>query len=273
MLRACTAYSIVLVTLALVGAPTVPRPSASAQVVAHASGKPSAAPANGLASILVYHRFGPAVADSMTVRTATFTAQLEYLKAHHYVVQPLRTLVNHLRGGAPSPPERSVFITVDDGHKSVFTEMLPVVRQYRIPVTLFIYPSAISNASYAMTWDQLRVLKDTGLFDIQSHTYWHPNFHTEKRRLAPAAYRDFATRQLCRSREALGTRLGREPDLLAWPFGIHDEELSQLAHGCGYAAAFTLDGRLVRPAEQIMAVPRFLVTDSASGARFAPLLP
>jgi hypothetical protein len=35
-----------------------------------------------------------------------------------------------------------------------------------------------------MTWDQLRTLRNTGLFDIQSHTYWHPNFAIERRRLA-----------------------------------------------------------------------------------------
>ena len=37
-------------------------------------------------SILVYHRFGPVVADSMTVRTRTFRWQLEYLREHGYYV-------------------------------------------------------------------------------------------------------------------------------------------------------------------------------------------
>jgi peptidoglycan/xylan/chitin deacetylase (PgdA/CDA1 family) len=80
-------------------------------------------------------------------------------------------------------------ITADDGHESVFTEMAPLVREYGVPVTLFIYPSAISNAPYAMTWEQLAALDRTGLFGIESHTYWHPNFKTEKRRLSAGAYR------------------------------------------------------------------------------------
>ena len=37
-----------------------------------------------------------------------------------------------------------------------------------------------------MTWEQLRELKKSGLFDIQSHTYRHPNFNG-KRKLTPAA--------------------------------------------------------------------------------------
>src|SRR4029453_12579211 len=141
------------------------------------------------ASILLYHRFGSVVHDSMTVRTGTFRTQLEYLKEHKFPIVPLRTLVNYLLGKGPAPPARAVVITVDDGHASVFTEMLPLVREYRVPVTPLIYPSAISNASYAMKWDQLAELSHTGLVDIQSHTYWHPNFKTEKKRLSPDAYR------------------------------------------------------------------------------------
>jgi Polysaccharide deacetylase len=73
-------------------------------------------------------------------------------------------------------------LTADDGHRSAYAHMFSLVHLYRIPVTLFVYPSAISNADYALTWEQLLELKETGLFDIQSHSYWHPNFKEEKRR-------------------------------------------------------------------------------------------
>lgn len=121
--------------------------------------------------VLCYHRFGPAVVDSMTLKTPIFAAQLTWLEENGYGVIPLHSLVDHLRGLAPAPPARSVVITADDGHRSVFTQMLPLVLRYQLPVTLFIYPSAISNASYALTWDQLRVLVGTGLFEVQSHSY------------------------------------------------------------------------------------------------------
>lgn len=230
-------------------------------------------PAFREASILLYHRFGPVVKDAMTVRTVTFRAQLDYLRQHDYPIVPLRTLVSYLLGKGPPPPPRAVFITADDGHVSVFTEMLPVVREYHVPVTLFIYPSAISNASYAMTWGQLTELHRTGLFDIQSHTFWHPNFNTERRRLSPTAYRSFVTMQLVKPRTLLREKLGVDADLLAWPFGIYDDELIAMAHEAGYLAGFTLDRRLVTPHERIMALPRFLVSDSASGRAFASMLP
>jgi peptidoglycan/xylan/chitin deacetylase (PgdA/CDA1 family) len=224
-------------------------------------------------SILVYHRFGPFVKDAMTVRTATFRWQLDYLEQNGYTIIPLRALVSYLSGRAAAPPRRSIVITADDGHASVFTEMLPVVREHRVPVTLFVYPSAISNATYAMTWEQLDALHRTGLFDIGSHSYWHPNFKTEKERLSPAAYRAFAMMQLVKSRDVLKNKLRVQADVIAWPFGIYDDELIAIAREAGYLAGVTLERRVVTRREPIMALPRFLVTDGASGARFGAMLP
>lgn len=232
-----------------------------------------AAPVAVDASVLLYHRFGAAVRDQMTVRTDTFRGQVEYLKQHGYQVVPLRMVVSHLLGKGPAPPAHSVVIAVDDGHASVYTEMLPIVREHKLPVTLFIYPSAISNASYAMKWDQLAELSRTGLFDIQSHTYWHPNFKIERRRLSPDAFQSFVTMQFVKPRAVLKNKLGVDADMLAWPFGIYDDELIAKAQEAGYVSAFTLDRRPVTRRERMMALPRYLVLDSDTGSRFASMLP
>ncbi len=222
--------------------------------------------------VLLYHRFGRQVSDSMTVKTGTFESQLHELAERGYKVIPLRQLADHLAAQGAPLPARSVAITVDDGHRSVYTELLPVVLRNRIPVTLFIYPSAISNARYALTWQQLRELKATGLFDIQSHTYWHPNFAREKRRLLPSAYKLFVDTQLINSRKALEGHLGGKVNLLAWPFGIHDSELEERARKAGYIAAFTLERRAARSGDNPMAIPRFLITDAMRGKAFIAAL-
>ncbi|MBI3285386.1 MAG: polysaccharide deacetylase family protein [Burkholderiales bacterium] len=219
-------------------------------------------------TILAYHRFGPAVADSMTVRTATFEAQLHFLRARGYAIVPLRRLIR-ARQDRTALPAKLVALSVDDGHRTVYTDLLPVVLREKIPVTLFIYPSAISNAAYAMSWQQLAELHDTGLFDIQAHTYWHPNFKTEKRRLTPDAYARFVQLQLEKPRQVLRQKLGVEADLLAWPFGIYDEELMAAAHAAGYLAAFSIDARQVSMDDELLALPRFLMLDSLGVAGLA----
>lgn len=222
--------------------------------------------------ILLYHRFGPVVADGMTVTTPVFESHLKYLKDNGYTVIPLRRLVDYYLGKGPLPPPRSVVIVADDGHKTVYTDMFPLVKQYRIPVTLFIYPSAISNASYAMTWDQLRDLKGSGLFDFQSHSYWHPNFKKDKKRMTPAEYKKSVDMQLIKSKEKLEKKLGVRVDMLAWPFGIFDEDLINRAKAAGYSAALTIERHHSGPVENPMTLPRYIIVNADRGKVFEMLL-
>lgn len=222
--------------------------------------------------ILLYHRLGPTVSDGMTITTTVFESHMKYLHDNGYTVIPLRRLVDHYLGKAPAPPPKSVVIVADDGHKSVYEYMLPVIRRYRYPVTLFIYPSAISNAKYAMTWDQLRELKKTGLFDLQSHTYWHPNFKREKRKLTPEAYEKLVETQLKKAKAKIESETGGQVNLLAWPFGIYDDYLLKKAAEAGYVATFTIERRHATPSDPVMKLPRYLLINADSGKAFSQLL-
>jgi peptidoglycan/xylan/chitin deacetylase (PgdA/CDA1 family) len=222
--------------------------------------------------ILVYHRFGASVADRMTLMTSLFESQLRYLRENDYTPIPLRQWVQFRLTGEPALPARAVAITADDGHRSIYSHMLALVQKYRIPVTLFIYPSAISNADFALTWEQLLKLKQTGLFDIQSHSYWHPNFKEEKRRLSRDDYEKLVQMQLRKSKETLEKKLRTDVDMLAWPFGIFDDELIEKAIEAGYRAGFTIEGRHATSRDPIMALPRYLMTQAYQGKAFAELL-
>lgn len=222
--------------------------------------------------ILLYHRFGASVADSMTVTTPVFESHLIYLRQNGYSVIPLRQLVNYYLGKGPVPPRKSVVIVVDDGHKTVYSDMLPLVKKYRVPVTLFLYPSAISNASYAMTWDQIRELKKTGLFDLQGHTYWHPNFKKEQKKLSPADYQKFVDMQFRKSKDKLDRELGISVDMLAWPFGIYDDWLEVKAAEAGYIAAFTIERRQAVGSDRAMRLPRYLLSNADKGKVFERII-
>src|ERR1035438_4894572 len=89
--------------------------------------------------IFVYHRFDPAAAGSTSVTLAAFETQLAWLSQHGYRAIPLRTLVAELQGSAPPSATPEAVITIDDGHKSVYTVLFPIIRERRLPVTLFIY--------------------------------------------------------------------------------------------------------------------------------------
>ena len=108
----------------------------------------------------------------------------------------------------------------------------------------------------------------SGLFDFQSHTYWHPNFKKDRARLKPAEYEKSVEIQLKKPKEVLQKKLNRKVDLLAWPFGIYDPWLEAKAAESGYAAAFSIDRHHATPCGNRMSIPRYLMTNADRGKAF-----
>lgn len=222
--------------------------------------------------IILYHNFNPTVPGSMTMTPQKFEAQLKLLKNNGFTFIPLTQAVEYLQGNRNTLPPKPVVLTADDGWESVYTYMYPIVKKYNIPVTLFIYPSSISNEKHFLTWDQLTELKNTGLFDIQSHTYSHPNFKVTQRHLSAAAYEHFVQKELTSSKQILENKLGSKITLLAWPFGIYNTYLENEAKKAGYQMAFTIGYHTANRSYKAMEQPRFMIVDSLANQTFKIIL-
>jgi len=207
----------------------------------------------------------------MSITPEKFETQMKWLKANGYTFIPLKDLVTYLKGEKIVLPKKPIVITADDGWESVYHYMLPIAKKYNIPVTLFIYPSVISRHAHVLTWEQLKELQKTGLFDVECHTYWHPNFHDEKKTQSPASYERLVHVQLYRSREILENKLGKSITLLAWPYGVYDNYLEQQAAKAGYTMAFSIDDRRAASSENKMAEPRFMVAAKYGMKQFSKI--
>jgi len=143
---------------------------------------PLARAQQGAIPILHYYNFDLNRVGPTTVTTSVFEEQLIWLRDHDYTVVPLSMVIGAFGQGRSLDP-KSVAITVDDGWKSQFTLMFPIIRRYNLPVTLFVYTDAISAIPAALTWDEISEMQDTGLVEVQSHTCSHPDFLLHRRRL------------------------------------------------------------------------------------------
>lgn len=222
--------------------------------------------------ILCYHNLNPTKKGSMNLTPQRFEEQMIWLKEHGYTIVPLQDVVAYLQGKRDSLPQKPVVITADDGWQSVYDYMFPIAKKHQFPITLFIYPETISHGKNAMTWEELKELQATGLFDVQSHTYWHPNFKQEKKRLSVEAYDKFVKRQLIESKRVLEDKMAKKITLLAWPFGVYNTYLEQQAAAAGYEMAFTIDYKRANRSFAPMAMPRFMIIDSQSMKTFAGLV-
>ena len=96
--------------------------------------------------ILCYHR----VNDDQHpffggIPVKTFSAQMEQLQKHCCVL-PLEELVERRR--RRDVPGRAVAITFDDGYKDNFTNAFPILRELRLPATIFLTTGGIDSGEW-----------------------------------------------------------------------------------------------------------------------------
>jgi peptidoglycan/xylan/chitin deacetylase (PgdA/CDA1 family) len=90
--------------------------------------------------ILAYHGLwttaGFEFGDRLFINPDQFERRMTWLKKSRYPVLDLDTAICGLADG--TLPENSVVITIDDGWKSTYTHMLPILEQLRLPATAYI---------------------------------------------------------------------------------------------------------------------------------------
>lgn len=150
---------------------------------------------------------------------------------------PILTLDDLLDPATP----HGVTLTFDDGLASVHEAALPILKAFDAPAHMFL-PTAYVGQDNAwpgqpetapryvmMTWDQIEALHDGGV-RIESHTHRHPDL-----RPLPASQ---IVEEMETADQIITRRLGRRPRYFAYPYGLHDTAVRQVA-GQRYRASFT----------------------------------
>ncbi len=91
----------------------------------------------GEIKILAYHDIGPQSFFNLQVPEKVFESHMSYLSESGYNIISLEEAVELLKSKKPVPAD-TVVITFDDGYRSVYEHVLPAVRRYGIPVTVFL---------------------------------------------------------------------------------------------------------------------------------------
>lgn len=99
---------------------------------------------NGLA-ILMYHYFydedkGETGENSNWMEMGDFEAQIKYLVDNKYYF-PTWQEVRDFIDGKKTLPAKSIVITIDDGHSTLFSHAIPLLEKYNVKATAFIITS------------------------------------------------------------------------------------------------------------------------------------
>jgi len=188
--------------------------------------------------ILCYHRFGNSCESPLCVPEDVFERQMRYLKDHGYRTISPEQLLAFLEYRTPLPL-KSVMITVDDGYSSFYTVAYPILKKYGFTASLFIYTNFVGVSSKALSWDQLRELRDQG-FSIGSHTIAHSDLSKKNENESEEAYMQRLKRETEGSKKILDAELKQDTFFFAYPFGRLNNTAMLVTNQAGYKLAVTV---------------------------------
>ncbi|OHD68764.1 MAG: hypothetical protein A2W19_10900 [Spirochaetes bacterium RBG_16_49_21] len=187
--------------------------------------------------ILLYHNIngrGPFSIDDAVLRE-----QFQLIKEKGMRVVSLHELIGRLEHPKPYR-EKGVIITFDDGYYSTYSLLVPLAREFRYPVTQFIYCDAVSQrSSRSMTWARLRIMERMGI-DVQAHSISHADLTELSRKNDPIS-RKKLFEEIYLSKRIIELYLGKKVDFFAFPYGRYDLYLVKLASDAGYKRVFSTD--------------------------------
>lgn len=249
---------------------------------------------------LCYHDVVDAPRDNseklkaQTVSTDTLIRHFNWLQEHGYQPVSYQQIVDAQNRREPLP-EKAVLLTFDDGYRSFYTHVLPLLKLYRFPAVLAVVGKWLEAGegdmvvygdkeriprSEFVTWQQLREIQSSGLVEIASHShdlhqgvignpYWNLQpagitrvYSSESSSYeADEHYQKRILADLRGNQAVLKKQLGQAPRIMVWPYGAYSGESMELARQAGLTVNFTLDGVGHNRLSQLGQIDRLLMKE------------
>jgi biofilm PGA synthesis lipoprotein PgaB len=248
--------------------------------------------------VLCYHDIRDNLRDSFkrwpegtALDTQDLIRHFSWLKENGYHPVSLQEIVN-AREGRASLPEKAVLLTFDDGYKSVYTKVFPLLKQFDFPAVIAIvgdwietppdvqveYGDGVMARSEFVTWDEVREMIDSGLIEVASHShsmhhgvranpqgskipaaisryYWpqHGGYETDNE------YAERIKSDLKRSADLIAREAGVRPRAMVWPYGAYSLVTARWAAEAGMPITMNLEPGPNTPDDSLLRVRRALI--------------
>jgi peptidoglycan/xylan/chitin deacetylase (PgdA/CDA1 family) len=197
---------------------------------------------SAVVSILGYHDFHETKGTPMIITAKKFRDQMKAIKDSGIPVIPLSD-VHAWRKGIKNIPEESIVITMDDGWLGVHTYAYPILKEFELPFTAYLYKNYINIGGRSLTWAQIKEMMNHGC-EIGSHSVSHENLRAKKGK-TEQAYREWVIKELKESKDFLESNLGVKITSFAYPFGSFDDSIAELGLQLGYESLVTVNSQKV----------------------------
>ena len=201
--------------------------------------------------IIMYHLITdkPKYIGKYGVTPLEIEKDLQYLKDNDYNTIVIQDLIDFVERGKRLP-KKPIVLTFDDGNTSDYTILFPLLQEYDMkavaaiigqPTDRYTNDAADNPKSKYpnMTWPQIKELHESGVIEIQSHSY---NLHgkggsANKKGESAGNYHARLTADLKKLQEACEAHLGYMPNTFVYPLGAVGKGSQQVLEDMGVKAS------------------------------------
>lgn len=235
---------------------------------------------------LLYHHFSENMEDlnDLIVHPDHFREQVRRLKQEGFEPIKLQELRDYMQGKSGIRlPEKSVIITIDDGYRSNYELIYPILEEEQFYATIFVVSSSRGKKPdkyMHFNWEEAKEMYDSGYIEIQNHSY-QSHYKGEGESGQGAAlttrllidgkleteeeYLKRITDDLQLSKTTIEQKTGNAVFALAFPYGDHNQALIDTAKGLGHDLMFTVKEGIINRGDDPNQLPRINVPGRMTG--------
>ncbi|MGB9708009.1 MAG: polysaccharide deacetylase family protein [Candidatus Pacearchaeota archaeon] len=159
-------------------------------------------------------------------------------------------------------------LTFDDGLECFYKYAYPALLEEKVKATLFIVNSCIEDSVSGayLSWRQIKEMYESGLIDVQSHSYNSHAIKGNKSIITTMSTKEDSTEYMLRvfadllkSKWEIEEHIGNKVIAIAWPFGLSNDVVRWVASVAGYKLYFTVNGEKFRLGGNYKDLPRIEV--------------
>lgn len=217
--------------------------------------------------VLIYHAVVKAPLEEREIEISLdqFKKQMSFLKKNNYKTLTLDEFYDFIQGNKVFP-SRSVLLTFDDGIKTNYTNVYPVLKKYGFTAAAFIITNSLDQqtSDFFLNKDELEKIKD--VFEYASHTH---NMHGQTAAGTP----DLLVKPKEDIIKDIKTSLKYvDKNYLAYPFGAYNKELIDILKELNIKMAFTAKGGKAHPKDPVYEIDRIFIDKHITDEQFMQIL-
>lgn len=207
--------------------------------------------------VIMYHSivYDKSLVNKYVLTADQFEADLKYIRDKGYETVLMGDLIDYVHNNG-NLPEKPILLTFDDGCYNHYSIVYPMLKKYNMKAVFSIIGTFTDkftsirefNDSYSyMSWDQVNELAQSGIVEIQNHSYDMHSTGGKRSGVLPKKgeskeeYKLALSKDTFKLQELIWQYTGFETNTYTYPFGLYKKSSEALMKEFGFLATLSCE--------------------------------